>query len=484
MKKLLACVVLLLLCLLPAQALEKNDMIGYWAFAEGESAAAVAFYLHVDGSCTFLMDDNGEMKATGAGEWAFSADMLALTQNAQTVRYDMRYTPAEENDAYPCDMLHLTADACDAYYIRQDTLEERVLRQSVPEAIWTINQENHGRLDTLEGYQEITGAPDGEYAFLLGIDEEVRALRAFRYADGAWEQWLNSSAAMPQGKEAAKLYIYEKGMAYQYIWDLEKTYVSDGLHIGVRTSNGETTKEGIEFVWRDGGFHLHGYQFKAGEYVDVVDGEMVFWNISNGDERFVKATIETDMRLVAFYSLPEAPEQIVQNASKEPVISEVKYLNRAFKLSAQEVRVTKGKRCEVYMGPGKSYGRAGNGKALVSTNDWIQVFAQHDGWLLIQYSIDDTRYRIGWIQEDVLASGQDVPRLPMQIYDIGTLLVDAELTDDPLSSKTKVCTVKKGTKVDIMAQLDDAWLYVQFMQDGKTYYGFLPVSVMRFDSNG
>ena len=344
----------------------------------------------------------------------------------------------------------------------------------------------YGVIDALEGYVELLNTPEGDFAFVLFVNDDIRILNAFEKRNGVWEKRLNSSAAVPQGEAPARLYTYEKGTGYNYNWDYkqEKNFVSDGLHIGISTDNGDTSQEGIEFVWRDGGFRLFGYHYNTGSFVDLVDGELVFWNISNGDERFVKATMETDIRLVAFYDLPRDPAQVVQDASREPVISEVKYLNRAFKLSPQEVKVKKNQRCEVFMGPGKSYGRAGGGKALVSTNDWIQVFARHDGWLLIQYGINDTRYRIGWIREEALISGQEVPVLPMQIYDIGTLLEDAELTDDPLSSKAKVLTVKEGTKVDIMAQLDDAWLYVQFMQDGKIYYGFLPVSVMRFDSNG
>ncbi|MFR5785697.1 MAG: hypothetical protein ACLUHE_00155 [Christensenellales bacterium] len=39
-------------------------------------------------------------------------------------------------------------------------------------------------------------------------------------------------------------------------------------------------------------------------------------------------------------------------------------------------------------GRGRDYPRAGNGKAAVGTNGWVQVFGQYEGWLLIQYHID------------------------------------------------------------------------------------------------
>lgn len=472
MKKLLACIALLWLSVLSAQALEKGELIGCWEYAEGDQMLETAFYLHVDGTCSF--------SAGESGAWAFDDGALQFSRGGETTRYDMLYTQAEENDLYNSDMLHLQSDGYAAYFVRQD----HTPREMIPEAILDLSQAHHGPFDTLEGYLEITGAPDGEHAFLLILDDGVRILRAFRYEDGAWTQWLDSSAAVPQGKEAASLYSYEKGAEYQYIWDLDNTYVSDGLHIAVSTSNGETTREGVDFTWQEDGFHLHGYQFEPGEYVDVVGGEMVFWNISNGDERFVKATIATDIREIAFYALPAKPEDVAQDASKAPEVSEIKYLARAFKLIPQEPAFQKDRRCEVYMGPGKSYGRAGGGKALVSTNDWIQVLARCDGWLLIQYSISDTRYRIGWIKDDALKAGADIPEIPMEVYDRGTLLEEATLTDDPLSSKTKMRTVKEGTRVDVLAQLDDAWLYVRYTEENKTYMGFLPVSVMIFDSNG
>lgn len=472
MKKLLACVFLLLLSMISAQAIEKNDLIGYWEFAEGDAGLETAFYLHVDGMCSFFEKESGE--------WSFADDMLQLTCGGKTLHYVMQYTQAEENDLYYSDMMQLQLDGRAAYFVRK----EDAPREMIPEAILDLNQVHHGPFDTLEGYLEITGAPDGEYAFLLILDDGVRILRAFRYADGVWTQWLNSSAAVPQGKEAASLYSYEKGAEYQYIWDLDNTYVSDGLHVAVSTSNGETTREGVDFTWQEDGFHLHGYQFEPGEYVDVVGGEMIFWNISNGDECFVKATIATDIREIAFYALLAKPEDVAQNAGRAPVVSEVKYLNRAFKLSPTEPAFKKNQRCNIYMGPGKSYGRAGGGKAVASTNDWIQVFAEYDGWLLIQYSISDTRYRIGWIADDALKAGADIADMPMEVYDAGTLLEDAELTDDPLSSKTKVRSVKKGTRVEVLAQLDDAWLYVRYTEGNKKYMGFLPVSVMMFDSNG
>jgi len=60
MKKLLACVFLLLVSAISAQAIEKNDLIGCWEFAEGDTGLETAFYLHVDGTCSMIAQENGE----------------------------------------------------------------------------------------------------------------------------------------------------------------------------------------------------------------------------------------------------------------------------------------------------------------------------------------------------------------------------------------------------------------------------------------
>ena len=66
-------------------------------------------------------------------------------------------------------------------------------------------------------------------------------------------------------------------------------------------------------------------------------------------------------------------------------------------LNAQEIRFPGGNKYPVYSGPGKDYLRGARGKASVSTNDWIEVFGREDGWILIQYEIDSSQCRIGYI---------------------------------------------------------------------------------------
>ena len=71
----------------------------------------------------------------------------------------------------------------------------------------------------------------------------------------------------------------------------------------------------------------------------------------------------------------------------------------------------KGRRFDVYTGPGTGYFREADGKAMVSTNDWIQVFGEEDGWLLIQYHVSDGKNRFGYIRATQEEAGVRVPNL-------------------------------------------------------------------------
>lgn len=106
---------------------------------------------------------------------------------------------------------------------------------------------------------------------------------------------------------------------------------------------------------------------------------------------------------------------------------------------------------KVYLGPGNNYWRAGKGKATVSTNDWVQVFGQYKGWLLIQYHIDVNQYRIGWINDDVLPAGTTVPELKIDDYwaeDMPEeeITADCALTDDPMGAANRLRSSRRGRK--------------------------------------
>ena len=136
---------------------------------------------------------------------------------------------------------------------------------------------------------------------------------------------------------------------------------------------------------------------------------------------------------------------------------------------------------KVYLGPGRDYPRAGNGKAAVGTNGWVQVFGQYDGWLLIQYHIDGDHYRIGWIEKSVLPAGTKVGRLKISDFRETyqqEITADCVMTDDPLGSGAAIAHLKAGQKVWNHAFLGAEWEMITVEIDGQCYWGFVPTNCM------
>lgn len=132
---------------------------------------------------------------------------------------------------------------------------------------------------------------------------------------------------------------------------------------------------------------------------------------------------------------------------------------------AQNIKFTSNKKYAVYSGPGKNYFRAANGKASVSTNDWIQVFGYQGDWILIQYDISSDHMRIGWIQKSALPKKANVSLLNTNNIPVYTIQETA-VTDDPLYSQQTIFTIPQGQKVSYLMSMG-TWSYIAY-SDGKT----------------
>ena len=123
----------------------------------------------------------------------------------------------------------------------------------------------------------------------------------------------------------------------------------------------------------------------------------------------------------------------------------------------------KNKRYDVYQGPGKIYGRSGNGKGVVSTNGVIECYGTWKGYLLIEYEINVNKSRFGWIAlSDIPAkTAQKFETLAFQWggvdYTCGVVTRDVTLTDDPFNSLNAVAQLPAGTSVHVLAK---TWEFV------------------------
>ncbi|MBQ8162386.1 MAG: hypothetical protein IJ083_16790 [Clostridia bacterium] len=119
----------------------------------------------------------------------------------------------------------------------------------------------------------------------------------------------------------------------------------------------------------------------------------------------------------------------------------------------------RGKRYNVYSGPGEHYLRGADGKAVVSTNDWIEVFGRDGDWALVQYNVGRGHNRIGYIRASNLPKGSKVQNLDFA-YTRATVLRTTTLTDDPLYSGAALMQCREGETVTVLSHLS-SFTYVE-----------------------
>ena len=338
---------------------------------------------------------------------------------------------------------------------------------------------------TLEDYAQLDGLPDGnDYGFaLLGLDGR-RALIGFRAQDGgAMRYWLRTETAVPQGEGLAWL---------GRDWDDEEWPVNlvedggpryegetrDALLVYFRPDSGED--QVIIYRWRSGGFRLSGYLTPG----DTPDDDRLFARVGEGVIEFypfyggrtdsnvttVYGDLQTELRYASFSTFPMSIDEARQKLSLAPkrIVAGM--------FEAQDVQFTGGQKFPVYLGPGETYAQSGNGKGQVSTNGWIQVFGEYDGYILIQYGISAKQFRVGWIEAGALPGGVDLPQMTFA-SESQLIMQDCALTDDPFKSHSAIAQMKAGTPVISLADFGE-FFYIETTVNGKTVWGFVPADAI------
>lgn len=183
--------------------------------------------------------------------------------------------------------------------------------------------------------------------------------------------------------------------------------------------------------------------------------------------------------LESYLTWERLPQPTEEPQLKAPVIPE---------LTAQVGVFPKNKRYDVYEGPRAEHRRAGNGKAVVSTNGEIMVYGTWKGRMMIEYEITKGQHRIGWIDTDQLPAStlEGVPELAfpdgsdLDDYTCGVVTSNAILTDDPLNSRTGRDALLQGTSIHVLARLGDDYLVEGFF-DERLRMGFIPQEQVDLD---
>ena len=314
---------------------------------------------------------------------------------------------------------------------------------------------------------KIDNTAGGNYFFAVTTKEGHNVLHMFRQKDGAYQHVLRTDSAIPQGKgffslqhQSDHIYLFNGnplrfGDAVFILFTLEE-YEEQGYASVMFTVN----KNGVwnlalacvSYLWRE-----------------VVPGDNSLTYYYEGErEGAAYGTLQTDLRYFSFASFPKTVAEAREKLSNPP---EIPYSDI---LQAKRVKFTGGRRYAVYTGPGEKFYRAADGKAAVSTNDWIQVFGVEDGWAMIQYDLTSDQCRIGWIDASALPKNAAVSAL--RFNDQPALITaSADLTDDPLMSRSFLATLPKGRQVTWLATLGQ-WAYVQ--DDQSWLRGFVPVTAI------
>lgn len=317
-------------------------------------------------------------------------------------------------------------------------------------------------------YPAGTNTAEGVPAFFVMSKGEEKVLCILEYRSGAWKFMVQSPKPVYQGRVP----MFEDEDDYNWF----SLYYRD-------QNPDEGGKEDVLSFFRDtkGVWRFLGraqYDFGKGDSVYInalaTDGEWtpgvlyVTKNVGGRTQYQAKpvyGSYENDLRYFSLSAYPKSLEDARDKLTNPPEIP-------GGELSAKRVRFTSGQKYPVYAGPGAHYLRSAGGRAIVSTNDWIQVFGLENGWAMIQYDISSDHMRIGFIEASALPNNAQVTPLALGNQPMTTNAA-VTLTDDPLFSKAVLAQLSQGQVVRKLSSMG-TWAYVETDLPEGPVRGFVP----------
>ena len=234
----------------------------------------------------------------------------------------------------------------------------------------------------------------------------------------------------------------------------------------------------IAFGKFDNGWRVKTVLNNATEVLSFVDNDWIGYSegVEHGDYvelgrdmKYVYGTYDNRFTSFNIYTFPKTIEEARAKLTNPPVTPTDFY-------APQTVTLRTNEKYDVFAAPGRDSYRAANGKAVMSTNDWVQIFGEEDGWLLVQYDISSDRMRFGYIDASALPKNADVPELHWFTLPEQTINANTFVTDDPLNSCVAICQLSAGDKVRVLASFDN-WYYIEITNEyGQLLRGFVPMS--------
>jgi len=318
---------------------------------------------------------------------------------------------------------------------------------------------------TILDYADLTGhGTDDCWFVMVRTKDGTNILYCFSLKENGWDVQFRTSDAVPQVSAQLSLIVDTEGIDYGM-----NATVKPLLCIYQMNVSDEYPELTLRFALEKGKWNLHSIESYIGyDHMLVQDGVMTFFESSENLEVAgrVYGTLQRDIRYISLSAIPKTMAEARKKLTVAPD------LPQSSELKVYPVTFAGKKKYDVYSAPDKTSIRGANGKAKVSTNSWIQVFGTEGDWVLIQYSIDASHYRFGYISSSALPRKANVPELSFKGTDAWTV-GEVRITDDPLYSQTTLAILPDGCWVTWLATMDQ-WAYIE-SSTADYFRGFVPV---------
>lgn len=314
------------------------------------------------------------------------------------------------------------------------------------------------------------------YCFVLVTANTTNTLYIFKSAGNDWKYWARTTDGVPQG--AGKLTMTDATGDIAAGSDVK--FNNPTLEIRYNNGKADYPTYIVDYSRINGNWLLKNYADAKNDVVVAFKDDSLTYYTYGTEARLgsVEGTFQRDIRYCGLRYIPVSLKSAKNKLTVAPD------LPSDSELVAENIKFTGGKKYAVYSGPGSDYLRGANNKAAVSTNDWIQVFGEDDGWILIQYAVNKDTYRFGYIDVKALPKNTAVKDLDFNTC-LAVTIADTGITDDPLHGGKALGAVPAGEDVLWFATMD-TWAYIETDINNVPVRGFIPASALQIpeDSDG
>lgn len=325
---------------------------------------------------------------------------------------------------------------------------------------------DHYEVTKVDGLTEWGASRDAIAAILSKGERNVLCL--FTNASGEWRLVVKREKALYAGDQLVNLNFPDEALVISYSfddrieeycfspegkkkekWKMKWVRIITDIYMNPQTA--DRSAEVVEIKPTGDGLSYRGFH----EETDKLE-------IETAKKTTVPGIIYTDLDEFGIYSFPKSLGKARQKLTQPPILP----------VNTQQDALPAGKtgsfrkdeQYAVYSGPSERYYRAANGKASVSTNDWIQVFGCENDMVLIQYAISSKKSRFGYISAEALRDQRQLEALE-PAYLPAIISKSCILTDDPLKTEGEVAQLKEGDAVRYLATLGSEWTYVETLTE-------------------